>query len=1167
MKRHFVLGVLLSVAFSSSLVFAYTGPGSGTAEDPYQIWTADQLHEMSDDSAYWDKHFILSADIDLSAYTGMSFNIIGNETTAFTGVFDGNGHVISNLTVDTEYTAIDYIGLFGRVKGYDAVIKNLGVKNVNINTGPTSLYVGGLAGYIKNGTITNCYVTGIVQGGNDLGGLVGHNNGGNIINCYATGTLSYGNRTGGLIGYNNGTVTNCYALASILYTGNTGNLVGENSPTGVFSKCFWYRYATYQYSGVGNMADPEDVIRTETKDAHAMFISHGWDFTGETANGSEDTWRMICGDYPVLSWQHFGTTPDVMGLSEESAVGLITAAGIEAATNRIFSYEPKGQIISQEPQASCEANTVTINISDGWPFEIGSGSKNTPYRISTAEQLIALGKDSGFWDKYFILTADIDMSGKSMNMIGNSSTYFSGGFDGNGKCISNLHIENQHGFIYYIYGRSTEDAYLQNLTLVDPVLIMSRPDIDAGILALRVGSYGYIENCHVVNGVVEAPLFYDNDNQIWGSSVGGLVSDNYDTIRNCSFSGTITGARAGGIAAYCSSAAITEDCRAEVDIFASRGAGGAVAQNSGHITRCSSSGTIVSTASDTASTGGLMGFCGNYNGKIIDCYSTCDVTTNGEGVGGLVGVSYGGTIRNCWASGNVSGYKQLGGLIGWIGTHVSLYENNIGTVENCYATGNISGHDRIGGLIGDNGSSYVLNCYSTGNVTGTEIVGGFVGTNFDPYNDNAKGIIEKCWSNGKVTASSEKGGFVGRHWQQSIEVWDCFWDIETSGMTYSSGGTGLTTEEMQTHSFYSSVYWDFVNVWYMSTYPVMQWGINPLQEQIDAAVDGDVITVVPGEYSGKLFFKGKNITLVSSDPTNPDIVTTTVLRGAGVGPVITFDGSEDANCVLDGFTITGGNNVTSGGGILGNASTATIQNCVIEGNQVIGSTGGGIWGINGLIENCVIRNNIAASGSGLTQCNGVIVNCLIVNNQGGTLRKCNGTISNCTIIGESSDPIEPLKACDGVIENCILQPGAGVMFNNSNPTIRYSCYPGATGEGNIDSDPQFANAAQGNYHLAGSSPCVDAGDPASDYSNEPLPNGGRVNMGAYGNTAEAAGYSLAGDITGDGDVNMKDFAALATQWQQTPSAPSADIALPLDGFVGMEDLIYLAENWLAADAE
>ena len=71
------------------------------------------------------------------------------------------------------------------------------------------------------------------------------------------------------------------------------------------------------------------------------------------------------------------------------------------------------------------------------------------------------------------------------------------------------------------------------------------------------------------------------------------------------------------------------------------------------------------------------------------------------------------------------------------------------------------------------------------------------------------------------------------------------------------------------------------------------------------------------------------------------------------------------------------------------------------------------------------------------------------------------------------------------------------------------------------------------------SPCIDAGNPMSPIGTEPFPNGGRINMGSYGGTAEASKsyfgepvceIIVAGDINGDCEVNFKDFAIMANQW-------------------------------------
>jgi hypothetical protein len=140
-KIVFSVSILTAVLCISGNLFAATyGGGSGTAADPYQIWTPQQMNTIGANPADWDKHFRLMGDIDMSIYTGTQYNIIGNSTTPFTGSFDGNGHVISNLTIAT---STDYIGLFGYV-GSGGQIRNLGVENVNMTGYVNSCYVGGL---------------------------------------------------------------------------------------------------------------------------------------------------------------------------------------------------------------------------------------------------------------------------------------------------------------------------------------------------------------------------------------------------------------------------------------------------------------------------------------------------------------------------------------------------------------------------------------------------------------------------------------------------------------------------------------------------------------------------------------------------------------------------------------------------------------------------------------------------------------------------------------------------------------------------------------------------------------------------------------------------------------------------------------------------------------
>ena len=143
--------------------------------------------------------YILGNDIDAAATSGWNSNTgfipLGNYGTRFTGTFDGDGYVITDLFIDR---SASYQGLFGYINT-GTEIKNVGVVDVNI-TG--NYYVGGLIGYNYAGTITDCYSTGSVSGGNYIGGLIGYDDAGTVTDCYSTGSVSGNEVVGGLIGYN-----------------------------------------------------------------------------------------------------------------------------------------------------------------------------------------------------------------------------------------------------------------------------------------------------------------------------------------------------------------------------------------------------------------------------------------------------------------------------------------------------------------------------------------------------------------------------------------------------------------------------------------------------------------------------------------------------------------------------------------------------------------------------------------------------------------------------------------------------------------------------------------------------------------------------------------------------------------------------------------------------
>jgi type II secretion system protein G len=219
-------------------------PGGGGPEHQAEvpdghigIYTPGELASIGNDPDYpLDGDYIVMANISLSGC--VDWTPIGNEASPFTGTFDGNSYIISNLTIGDSSS---YKGLFGHTSE-EAEIVDVGLQNVDI-TGRK--YTGGLVGY-NNGTITDCYTTGEVRGNEYTGGLVGWNNG-SIKNCYTTGNVNGGDRTGGLVGQNySSSITDCYATAKVIGVSNTGGLVGQN-----FSSSITSCYATGEVTSNG----------------------------------------------------------------------------------------------------------------------------------------------------------------------------------------------------------------------------------------------------------------------------------------------------------------------------------------------------------------------------------------------------------------------------------------------------------------------------------------------------------------------------------------------------------------------------------------------------------------------------------------------------------------------------------------------------------------------------------------------------------------------------------------------------------------------------------------------------------------------------------------------------------------------------------------------------
>ncbi len=585
--------------------------GDGTQANPYQIATPQQLKNLADlindeftNSDFTEKYYILTKDIDLSIYKnangGKGWTPIGKGTNNFKGNFDGDGKAVKNLTINDEYGYFQ--GLFGDVMGA-GIIKNLGIVDCNIKGYQC---VGGLVGAI-GATVENCYTTGKVSGNTFVGGLVGDNRG-TLKNSYSTANVdAKKDNAGGLVGLvfgNLAIIENCYATGDVKADGFAGGLVGILNE-GNIKKCFVFgekingtTIGTNRILGIG--------IGSPT-------LSGNYAWAGTKVNDA-----TVSG----------GTATDENGadITYNGATGLSTQFSTIFGNNAVWTFTNNGLPILANGSTTYQTSALPSYVAQA--LSGGTGIEADPYQITTPQQLKAMadlvnGNVGGYRSAHYKLMEDIDLSiyknangGKGFTPIGNATTNFEGTFDGNGKVIKNLTINNKDADNQGLFG-FISNATIKNLGVAD--CNVTGRDMAGGLVGLAEGT-STIENCYTTGSVT-------GDNYI-----GGLVGDNRGTVTNCYSTANVT--------------AINNI------------AGGLIGSNRGKIENNYATGSV----SGTSMLGGLVGQ--SSNGEIAYSYATGSVSGNNS-VGGLVGYIDGGKIKNSIALGeSISGYSLTNRIVG-----------------------------------------------------------------------------------------------------------------------------------------------------------------------------------------------------------------------------------------------------------------------------------------------------------------------------------------------------------------------------------------------------------------------------------------------------------------------------------------------------------------------
>ena len=639
------------------------------------VWLYNQVQVYDETSETYPNESIkcyLANDISLkdvchpadaaNSVAEASWNPIG-DSNSFKGIFDGNGHTVSDLYINSSgYN----LGLFGQVDG--AEIKNVTVQgNVTgfyeeenslsgqyvglvLGTGTLNTklencksvgsvagykYVGGIAGIVPNGgTITMCTnratVTGSCQSGKYIGGIVGYGQGLSLCANYADITAE-GSSVGGLAGYvipddNNEGMSNCMNVGNVKGKENVGGLAGECfANNNVNNYSIGYVGATNQYAGLlvgmyGN--NPSTAFANTYYVKKAPVVENGTITAGQYCGHSSNPITapaQAVNQADVASGKLATMLASVnstwgQDLEQENSYPVLNGKAVYFSGSILCN----GHLLSEAYTNDKAKETVTPAHSqeyvDGDFCTVchesrdlhGTGIAEDPYLISSVEQLEYLRDQSNMGSRKITahakLVNDIDLSYASVPSWIPVSKSFSNGFAGT--------FDGNGHCIKNLYSSLDQDSYV-------------------GLFGCVYG--GTIKNL-TVEGVIESSC--GNQGMIAGYSYGGNYYNCVAKGRiNTSIGSCFVGGIAGNISKSGSSNPVVQGCASYVDIVSNgtytAGLVG-MAGNGINMEACANYGNVTG----TANVGGLMGYYNpNSESHITNCYvGSCEVRGEGANV-------------------------------------------------------------------------------------------------------------------------------------------------------------------------------------------------------------------------------------------------------------------------------------------------------------------------------------------------------------------------------------------------------------------------------------------------------------------------------------------------------------------------------------------------------
>lgn len=859
------------------MLYAFSGNGTGTEADPYQITTVAQLQEMKDDQA---SHYRIMNDIDASETATWNLNAKGRyegfePIPYFTGTLHGGGYAVSGLTIDRN--AYD-VGFIKSIR--NAVIDSLGLKNIfirNRDDDDTPITTGGLAARGRNSTIRNCYVTGTIEhidnykSWSQNGGIVAYldssvveNNYSNITfvgdswllssggiigsasacivsNNYAVGTLpGLNHRKGGIIGNVRGgnSINNCYSMM------DSTPVVGGNVYADTLKNTFFEYRISADVSGTNGTQKELALLKdidTYTK-MGSTGLSTPWDFAGTVNDdsGTEELWKIGEG-LPFLYWMN------------------------DRVTLR-FNEGSNGKIIGdkvQEIANGTSSSVVTASPNEGFSFVSWSDGITSPSRsfrnVGVDMELTARfaptvylnysidGKGSISGDK--VQQFPQLGIGSAVTAVPNSGFYFAGWSDGrkdNPRIDSTVvtSVSVKALFAAFPGGDGTEANPYQIATVNQLQGMRDYPEAHfrqtADISATATKTWTQFNDSTITGFIPVGDL---EKRQFSGSfnGAGFSISDLYINKRSpinvhpvSGLFGTLTGAtvdsvdmkdaainggeKSGAVAGAADGASVIRYCTSSGSIYATgdgfTNSGGIVGNNSGTVTRSSSSATIGGYGDSFLYAGGIAG---KNSGTVS--YSESSSKISGANAsyfmfGGIVG-SNEKFVTYCKSSATIEANTDPS--YAFLGGIVGYNNGGIGFSN---SSGKITCLSRYtgGGIVGESYEGAIHNSYSSATIVRGGDVGGIVG-----YLRN--GSLKNCYFAGTFERTgTAKGGVVGKADTSKSVITDCYYDRDVTNADSCAAGISKSSLEMKKSSTFSD--WDFTSIWSLNegtTYPVLDW--------------------------------------------------------------------------------------------------------------------------------------------------------------------------------------------------------------------------------------------------------------------------------------------------------------------------------------------------------